>query len=569
MRRLAPTRPRVCDEAGQALAVVIGLALIFALGSGLLIQQVDQQTPIVRQDLVIHQAYRAMVAGLDEYLFADNANPDYVTCNSGNTGTGFCLQPTFGTWIKVQGTNPDPGSGPPSWFLLSDPQIDTTTGVVSLTIVGLAGYPSYQTYQTAKVTIEPLNSFLLNVLWINYNQIDPAVLSPASPPNCGYYWKVGIESGCQSVNFVTADSLQGNLYVNDSIFICGSPTFQSVHTADPNHLTTVVSSGCGSSDPHITGAQGYGVPVEPIPTDDSTLATVAQQGGCLFEGPTTITLSGSNLLVTSPDTPTGAPANAPTGSPSNDHINDPGNENKCVPASSGGPVPYPSNGVVFVENCLSGNTTCSVSGAYNPMSGLNETGATGRTYGDAVVQGTVTGPLTIGAQNNVIIDGNICYTSTNNCASTPAPPATDVLGLIAYNYVEVNHPVSGGNNVKTCGTGGASAPPACDLSNPQIDAAILALNHSFLVNQYGTGSPLGTLDITGTVDEDWRGPVGTSNGSSIVTGYSKDYVYDPRFVYLSPPYYLNPGTASWGIASLSVSGGSCALPSPQTCPAAP
>jgi hypothetical protein len=275
------------------------------------------------------------------------------------------------------------------------------------------------------------------------------------------------------------------------------------------------------------------------------------------------------MLVTSPDTPTGLPANAPGGSTSNDHINDPGNLNKCMPASSGGSVPYPSNGVVFVENCLSGNATCTASGAYNPMSGLNETGASGRTYGDAIVQGTVTGPLSIGAQNNVIIDGNICYTSTSNCSSTPAAPSTDVLGLIAYNYVEVSHPLSGGANAKVCGTSGASPAPACDLQDPKIDAAILALNHSFLVNQYGTGSPLGTLNITGTVDEDWRGPVGTSSGGSIVTGYAKNYQYDPRFVYLSPPYYLNPGTAAWGIASINVTGGSCTLPSPQTCPSPP
>ncbi|HUO49178.1 MAG TPA: hypothetical protein VMU09_10120 [Acidimicrobiales bacterium] len=557
------------DEAGQALAMVIGLAMVFALGSALLLQEVQQQSPIVRQDLVVHQAYRAMVAGLDEYLYQDNANADFVTCNTANQGTGFCLAPTFGQWIQVQGTNPNPGSGPPSWFLLSNPQINTTTGVVSLTVVGMAGDRIFRTYQTAKVTITPLNSFLLNVLWINYNQIDPAVLSSSNPPTCGYNWQVGIQSGCASVNFITADSLQGNLYVNDSVFICGSPTFQSVHTADPGSLTRVVSSGCGTSTPHITGSQGYGVPVEPIPTDDSTLATVAARNGCLYEGPTTITLSGANMLVTSPDTPTGPPPSAPGGSTSNDHIDDPGNLNKCMPASAGGSVPIPANGVVFVENCLSGNATCTAAGAYNPMNGLNETGATGKSYGDAIVQGTVTGPLTIGAQNNVVIDGNICYTSTSGCASAPAAPSTDVLGLIAYNYVEVNHPVSGSNNVQTCGSGGAPAPPACDLSNPHIDAAILALNHSFLVNQYGTGAPLGTLNITGTVDEDWRGPVGTSNGGSIVTGYAKNYVYDPRFVYLSPPYYLNPGTAAWGIASLSVSGGTCTLPSPQTCPTPP
>jgi hypothetical protein len=554
------------DDAGQALAMIIGVAMIFALGCGLLLQEVNQQSPIVRKDLVIHEAYRAMVAGLDEYLYQSNANADFVTCNSANMGTGFCLSPTFGVWTPVQGTQTN--NGPPAWFLLSNPQVNTTTGVVSLTIVGLAGDSFFRTYQKATVTLTPLNSFLLNVLWINYNQIDPAVLSPNNPPTCGYNWQVGIRPGCSLVNFVTGDTLHGNLYVNDSVFICGNPTFQSVHTADPSHVT-VTSSGCGGSSPTITGAAVDNIPVEPLPNDDSTLDTVAAQGGCVYEGPTTITLSGANMLVTSPDTPIGPPVNAPGGSTSNDHINDPANRNPCMPASSGGSVPFPTNGVVFVENCLIGNAPCAAAGAYNPLAGLNETGASGRTVGDAIVQGTLTGPLTIGAQNNVVIDGNICYTSTGNCASAPVSPSTDVLGLIAYNYVEVSHPLSGGNNASTCGANGAPAPPACDLSNPKIDAAILALNHSFLVNGYGSGSPLGTLTINGTVAEDWRGPVGTSNGGSIVTGYAKNYVYDPRLVYLSPPYYLNPGTAAWGIATINVVGGTCSLPGPQTCPSPP
>ena len=41
-------------------------------------------------------------------------------------------------------------------------------------------------------------------------------------------------NNCESVEFVTADTLTGNLFVNDSVFVCGSPKFQNVQTADPN-----------------------------------------------------------------------------------------------------------------------------------------------------------------------------------------------------------------------------------------------------------------------------------------------------------------------------------------------
>ena len=88
---------------------------------------------------------------------------------------------------------------------------------------------------------------------------------------------------------------------------------------------------------------------------------------------------------------------------------------------------------------------------------------------------------------------------------------------------------------------------------------ILALNHSFLVNNYNTGSTLGTINLNGTIDQDWRGPVGTFNGGGIVSGYAKNYQYDQRLVYLSPPYYLNPGTSQWGFAAFTVAAGACKL----------
>jgi hypothetical protein len=70
---------------------------------------------------------------------------------------------------------------------------------------------------------------------------------------------------------------------------------------------------------------------------------------------------------------------------------------------------------------------------------------------------------------------------------------------------------------------------------------------------------MGTLNMYGTIDQDWRGPVGTFNGGGIVTGYAKNYEYDQRLVYLSPPYYLNPGTSQWGFASFTVKAGTCQL----------
>jgi hypothetical protein len=84
------------------------------------------------------------------------------------------------------------------------------------------------------------------------------------------------------------------------------------------------------------------------------------------------------------------------------------------------------------------------------------------------------------------------------------------------------------------------------MKDVKIDAAILALSHSFIVDNYACGAKLGTLTVEGAIAQRYRGPVGTSGGSG-GTGYIKSYGYDDRLRYRSPPYFLNPVAASWKI----------------------
>jgi hypothetical protein len=566
------------------MPLVLGIILVLTLGTVVLVQNTFEQFPIVTKDVIQHEAYRAMVSGLDEYQYAVNANANFAACSAkfvSGTGTtignstltgasSVCSALTFGTWIPVPGSGA--ANGPPSWFLVDNPVINVATGNLSINIVGAAGYANDYNYQSAVVTLQPLNGFLLNVLWINYDQTDPAVVNQYGnngTPTCDYFWNPNpnaLGNNCQIVDFISADSLTGNLFVNDTIFVCGSPTFQNIQTADPTEMY-LEGNGC-SGTPAISGTKADNVGVQPIPSDNSALTTQASLNGCLYEGPTTIVINGSNMTVTSPDTPTGKPMGAPGTSTSNDALNDAANTaNGCLPVSPATTVPVPANGVIFVETCqaitqVGGVTKCNGQ-TYNPLVNAGETGVGGVTAGDAIVQGTVNSPMTVGAANNIVIDGNICYSdavSAGKCTAAPAAPSTNVLGLVAENYVEINHPVdNNGNNVSTCSQTLGAGTATCDLSNPYIDAVILALNHSFLVNNYNTGNTLGTINLNGTIDQDWRGPVGTFNGGGIVSGYAKNYQYDPRLIYLSPPYYLNPGTSQWGFAAFTVAAGACKL----------
>jgi hypothetical protein len=102
-----------------------------------------------------------------------------------------------------------------------------------------------------------------------------------------------------------------------------------------------------------------------------------------------------------------------------------------------------------------------------------------------------------------------------------------MLGLVADNFVRVQH-------LST------DAP-----ANFEIDAAILALSHSFTVDNYGAGPHMGDLTIKGAIAQLYRGAVGQSGATG--PGYLKDYWYDDRLKYQTPPYFLQPVAASWHV----------------------
>src|SRR3978361_630335 len=124
--------------------------------------------------------------------------------------------------------------------------------------------------------------------------------------------------------------------------------------------------------------------------------------------------------------------------------------------------------------------------------------------------------------------------------------------MIATNYVRVDHPVTGCSpaspvtcNFRTGCTNAAGTP-----TNVAVDAAILSLTRSFIVDNWFCGAALGTLRVNGAIAQMFRGPVsrdsvgGEGAGTS---GYVKDYTYDSRLKYRSPPHFLDPVQAQWRV----------------------
>ena len=84
------------------------------------------------------------------------------------------------------------------------------------------------------------------------------------------------------------------------------------------------------------------------------------------------------------------------------------------------------------------------------------------------------------------------------------------------------------------------------LENPVIDAAILSTKHSWIVDNYKCGEPLGKLTVWGSIAQFWRGPVGTSGNPG--SGYIKNYNYDERLAAQQPPSFLSPSSTSWKLS---------------------
>jgi Tfp pilus assembly protein PilX len=203
--------------------------------------------------------------------------------------------------------------------------------------------------------------------------------------------------------------------------------------------------------------------------------------------------------------------------------------------------------------------------------------------GNVYVEGTVKGRVTIAAENNVVVTGNL---TVSGASGGTVPQGPDMVGLVAANSVVVYHPVRRSSSAAstvaktpsavtgTCPNLGSAPDNAIgsnsnytmtctyqdkttfgnsytDLSYPAatssgsnryVFASIQTLQHSFWVQSYNRGNDQGKLSVRGSIAQKWRGAVGTSGG----TGFAKDYSYDQRLQFSSPPYFPQWTNAVWG-----------------------
>lgn len=264
--------------------------------------------------------------------------------------------------------------------------------------------------------------------------------------------------------FYEDDEFHGPLHTNDQMHIYGSPTFyEEVSSAAAS--VDYYHGGPPQDDPQFhMGLTLNASPID-LPNDTQMILNKANEADGLK-------LSGNAYIRFRVDA-SGNPYLRVTIGGSTTNMN------------------YPANGVIYVQ-------------------------------GDAQIEGTVKGQVTIGCSRDIEIMDNVVYDTDPRVD----PTSTDLLGLVAEGNVYMD---------------GATGGPNRDSGDETIMAAIMALNTSWTVEAYNSGSPRGKLVVYGGIIQKQRGPVGTFSSYGLSTGYEKDYHYDPRLMDNPPPAFPTTG----------------------------
>lgn len=534
-------RRSAAGDEGIAMIVVMGAILVMSMLLATAFAYAMAVQPQARQNQDWNGALAAAQAGVDDYVAKLNANDAYwqsVDCTNPamkgpNAGTNSCGW-TSTTPVGWQNVNPsDPSAG--QFHYDVDPSVIYSQGAVRLTSTGRVNGVS----RTIQVLVSRGGStdFLY---YTDFEDADPAntVAYPSGAPNndCGksgptlgkYWWNGRTSSdNCVEIQFVAGDKLDGRVHFNDTPLINGNATFmQGYETADPACKATPYKvSNCyrGSGTPQLNGNKATWAAQLLLPDNANNFATYP---GCQYTGDTRIKFNPDGTMTVwsthSAGTSTGPGCGTFTG-------------------SSPVTVPVPNNNVIYVKNWTSqSKCTAGQVGDGWPLAG--DVNMDVPTFycgtGNAYVEGTVKGRVTVAAQNNIILTGNLLI---DGVAAGSAPAGSSLVGLVAANSVVVAHPVQCTKMV----SGNCQTYANLQTSTTRyIYASIQTLQHSFWVQEYNLGAQLGTLNVYGSIAQKWRGIVGTGGGSG--TGYLKNYSYDSRLRFQSPPYFPQWVNAVWG-----------------------
>lgn len=413
---------------------------------------------------------------------------------------------------------------------------------------------------------------------------------------------------CRQARFGPGDVLNGRVHSNDTILASDQPSNDPPEfgdqftTSNPNCRDKVVPGDpstyryCVELDSNSLPGDsnaGYGLwssqprHVERLDIPKVPDKAVIGDKGCQYQGATRIIFNGDGTMTVwskyGPDSP---PKPGECGSAAQ------------LRSSAGATVPVPTD-VIYVKTAENTGTDPSLgkaifSGEIGGPPGQElplgtyraehngPPSALGQRYtvefsmdrierqagrGNAWVEGEMQGLLTIFTDESIIVTGDLMTVD----------PATDLLGLMAAESIEVYNPV-----LKNRGVYGTGAPPnmvlawsdctdyrSCtnfddvppntwprdydgNYNNVTIEAAMLAGNGAFLVQNWcKTPWPdwSHTLTLKGAIGQNFRGTVGcySSSTNDGVAGYTKNYSYNPMLYMRQPPLFPYISNGKWRV----------------------
>ncbi len=370
-------------------------------------------------------------------------------------------------------------------YYIPSPSNSTDTGVFTVGgstgnyVVKIATISSPRTsYQiTSTGTFGNMSRTLqLDITWASISKFAYWSQTESNPAFGGPLWWVG-EPGLEMLT-------TGPVQTNGQLNIFGNPIFNGAVTegnlpilgdgtlgktptsSTPNYYPNIYS------DPKIIFPQGIINDAPPITLPPqatiSLLNSVASNGsGLVLTGPSTVIFN-----------PTGTISVTNSAAKYN---------NKTMSA--------PANGVVFVQDSF--------------KNGVDQMD------GNATVQGTVSGQLTVGAAQNIFVSGSVSY----NSDPRKNPTSNDLVALVANQNITIIE---------------ASAPTQLEMAG-----VLMAMQGSFQVDQYSAyrgDQATAVMDQYGSLINYVCGATGEMDMSgTLLGGWNQIQTYDPRLATMSPP----------------------------------
>jgi hypothetical protein len=524
MRVIAAIRSRLhrlsSSEDGFTMIAAVGAVALLSVLSAAALAATRGDLSLTQHDLDRKKAFAAAQAGIADFSYhLNNDNSYWAKCtevpqpnamnNVGETTNRRTL--SGGGEYAIE-------SLPAEGYAKCDPNnsesmIEKAEGVAGTFRIRSTGFDGGE--EVSLVAGYKRTSFLDFIYMTNYETSDPLTYPTSTEVTranneCKKYAREHRSSFCRQIVFRTGDEIRGPLHTNDQLAICGTPKFGrgpadtiEVSAKDPG-WEDGNCEGFGTAKPNFVGPlKTTADTLEPPPTNGQlkSIAGSAYTFTCV----SSIVLNGTNMTVQS--------------------------------YNFNGTKPFPSSGVVYIANGK--ETDCNETGRKwsacpSLSSPFKATYSKEVKCGNVFVSGKYSGRLTIAADNDIIINGNIIREGSG------------MLGLIANNFIRVWHPYPSESNPSSSGAANCGSGSGEErLENLEVDAAILAIAHSFIVDHYDCGKSLGTLTVNGSISQQFRGAVGTTGSPG--TGYLKNYTYDDRLRYMEPPSFLEPVKSSWRI----------------------